>query len=223
MVATLNTINFSTPAFKASEKKEPEKPLKEAPKPAQTDVLDDFVKEGTTPIDNNIKSTKSMKKLLKKSLNTWQNFLKFKARATEYTKGAINGVISGLGVGASVMALDWAMNGVARVSKKEASSTMFIKEPANIVGRAFKQVFKTIYHLPDLTLRQIAYHTVHAPVDLFNYVKNAKNVTKIGKCFAPLLGGAAMAYSITKSVLKANNRVADIEHAFNSGHAHDLK
>ena len=221
MVSSINSIN--NVSFKSAQTASNPEVKPKAAKTEEELIVDDFVKEATTPTSLNKKSVRNVRRLLKNSVDSWQRFLKFKARATEYTKGLINGVVAGLGVGASVMAMDWAMNGIARVSKKEASSTMFVTEPAKLVGRSFAGVFKAIYNIPNLTIKQLAKNIVHSPIDLFNYVKDAPNVTKVGKTFAPILGLTAMGYCLTKSVLRANCRVANIEHAFNSGHAHDLK
>ena len=189
------------------------------------DVLDKTVDKALTP-DKESKPKKirsNIKRAIGNSVDTWERFLKFKARTSAYVSGIFNGVVAGLGVGGSVMAIDWAMNGIARISRKEATSSMYIKEPAVLVTGAFKKVFKGVYALPDKTIRQITKDFIHSPVTLYNYVKNAPNVTKIGKVAAPLAGGAVLVYHLGKSILRANGRVANIEHAFSSGHAHDLK
>ncbi len=190
-----------------------------------SDVLDEAVDEGLktdkSPRRGKIKN--NLRRAIGNSVEAWEKFLKFKARSSAYAAGLFNGVVAGLGVGGSIMALDWAMNGIARISRKEATSSMYIKEPAGLVTGAFKKVFKGIYALPDKTVRQIAKDFVHSPVSLYEYVKNAPNVSKIGKTAAPLAGGVALAYCLARAVLRANSRVANIEHAFSSGHAHDLK
>ena len=191
---------------------------------AEGDVLDDTIKEALpqndVPRHRRIKH--NIKRAIGNSVEAWEDFLKFKARASAYASGIFNGVVAGLGVGGSIMALDWAMNGIARISRKETTSTMYIKEPAALVTDAFKKVFKGIYALPDKTIRQLTKEFIHSPITLFNYVRNAQNVSKIGKTVAPLAGGAAMAYYLVKAGLQANHRIAGIEHAFSSGHAHDL-
>ena len=201
------------------------KKRKGAGKPAaEGDVLDDMVQDGLSsekvPRHRQIKN--NLKRAIGNSVEAWENFLKFKARASAYASGIFNGVVAGLGVGSSIMALDWAMNGIARISKKETTASMYIKEPAALVTEAFKDVFKGVYKLPDKTIRQLTKEFIHSPIDLYNYVQKAPNVSKIGKTAAPLAGGAAMAICLAKAVIRANSRVAGIEHAFSSGHAHDL-
>ena len=172
---------------------------------ASSNITDKFVKDATEPSKGG------------------KSGLKFKARTIEYTKGVVTGAVAGLGIGGAVMSLDWAMNSVSRVARGNEKASIYITEPAKVIGSAFSGVFKGVYHLPNMTIKNILKKTLHSPIDLFSYVKNAKHVTKAGKVLAPVAGGVALAYCLTRAVLRANQRVADIEHAFSSGHAHDLR
>ena len=189
---------------------------------SSSNITDKFVKDATEPSKDG-KSGLKIGNIIGGTIDTWQNFLKFKARTVEYTKGVVTGAVAGLGIGGAVMSLDWAMNSVSRVARGNEKASIYITEPAKVIGSAFSGVFKGVYHLPNMTIKNILKKTLHSPIDLFCYVKNAKHVTKAGKVLAPVAGGVALAYCLTRAVLRANQRVADIEHAFSSGHAHDLR
>lgn len=151
--------------------------------------------------------------------NTFSNFSKIYKVAIgveEYGKGAISGTIGGMVLGGAIMGVDWlALKGIG---KGDASQKILI-HPFKVAGGVLKTIAKKAIKIPKKTVGEcITYPFTKAPKQIYEYVKNAKGVSKFGKALAATVGIGTLGLSLLRSTVRYNVRTADIDHAFYQGH-----
>ena len=132
--------------------------------------------------------------------------------------GTFNAITAGLTAGGAVMGLDWIIQRVAGkgVQGQSILTTPF-KTAWGIVSGAGKKFAKAFSKNTSVG-KILSYPFVGFPKDIYNYVKNAKGGSKVGKTIAVAVGLGAAVISACKSYIKLNRLNAEVDHGFKMGH-----
>lgn len=162
--------------------------------------------------------TKPKDSILKRTKNGFRQTLAAYVNTSEILKGTLVGAGLGIISGAGIMAIDWLVTGTSRVAKGKTQLKEMLAQPFNLVGRSAKGLFSKIVNLPSKTFKEAGMYILKTPIRVFKNVAEAKNISKVGKIAGPLVGLGVMAACLTSARLHANQKTADLDHQFRTGH-----
>ena len=154
---------------------------------------------------------------LKKVFGLTAGLKKAGVYAMEVPKGAVKASFAGLTAGGAMMSLDWLIG--ASTGRNGATLGTIITTPFKTIGNLIAIGAKKTVHAYDKSVLEIAAYpfTKFIP-QVVKYVKNAENVSKIGKVLTFTAGAAAIGLSAVKTLISINRKTADIDHGYRVGH-----
>ena len=154
---------------------------------------------------------------LKTVLKTTANARKVGIYATEVPKGVVKAGLAGIITGGAMMSIDWLIGAAA--GRNGATAGTIVTTPFKTVGELAKTVGKKIAKSFDKSILEIvSYPFTKFVPQVVKYVKNAENVSKMGKALAVTAGVAASGLSLIGTMININRKTADIDHGFRVGH-----
>lgn len=154
--------------------------------------------------------------VIKSSFDKVADLRKFIVKAEEYPKGAAVGLAKGGIVGTLAMSSFWALN---RLSGKGVEGQGWVKTPIKVASEMIGSITKKIFKAFKKPMWEVAiYPVITGPKQLFNHIKNIKGVGTFGKVLAVGTGVGVLAMELFSTKLKVNQKTAEIDHKFYTGH-----
>lgn len=177
--------------------------------------------DGVKTTDNNnqpvvvIKEEKD-ESLVRKAFHVTANVQKLGIVATEGSQGIALSALGAMAAGGSVLGIDWL---ITKANGKGLKEQSLLGTPIKAVGGIIKGIAGKIAKLPNKKVWEVlTYPFVGGPKSVYNYVKNIKGVSNIGKGLAAAVGLTVAGLGLAKMIININRKTAEVDHGYMVGH-----
>lgn len=147
------------------------------------------------------------KKAVVAAMKTW-------VYASEGIKGLFLGTVKGLAYGTGIFALGWLINEI----KKPKTERKVIIGMADGIAKAGNVLAGIVSKLPDAKVILLPIYPFKGVWKAAKALINAEGVGRLGKVIVAVVAIGTFALAMIRAKLNINQRTADIDHRWNTGH-----